>query len=138
MSAATELSTSFDVAIVDVPRRSLRAAGRLASVTVLHPPGERAAATPLRLTRRGAGLLGCAAALLAGLLLWLAHASAPQPAGARQPVPATVTVGSGDSLWSIATRAAPDRDPRAEVAELQRLNHLTGVVLVPGQVLRTR
>jgi hypothetical protein len=167
MSAATELSTPFDVSLfdvsavdvplvdvplvdvplVDVPLvdvapwdlapRGRRDNGRLASVTVLHPPAERSTAAPLRLTRRGIVVLGLAVALLAGLLLGLAHASAP-PAAARHAVPATITVRSGDSLWSIATRAAPDRDPRAEVAELQQLNHLSGAVLVPGQVLRTR
>ena len=52
-------------------------------------------------------------------------------------MPATVTVQPGDTLWSIATRLAPQRDPRAEVADLQQLNHLGGGPLVPGQVLRT-
>jgi hypothetical protein len=40
-------------------------------------------------------------------------------------------------LWSIATQVAPSRDPRAEVAELQRVNHLDGVELAAGQLLRT-
>jgi LysM repeat protein len=48
-----------------------------------------------------------------------------------------VTVRAGDTLWSIATRLAPQRDPRAEVADLQRINSLRGGALVPGQVLRT-
>ncbi len=52
-------------------------------------------------------------------------------------MPDTVTVQSGDTLWSIAGRIAPQRDASAEVADLQRLNHLSGVALVPGQVLRT-
>jgi LysM repeat protein len=46
-------------------------------------------------------------------------------------------VQSGDTLWSIASRVAPGRDPRDEVARLQRLNHLDGVDLAAGQVLRT-
>jgi LysM repeat protein len=49
-----------------------------------------------------------------------------------------VTVRSGDTLWSIASRVAPGADPRAEVATLQRLNHLRGTALTPGQVLATR
>jgi LysM repeat protein len=47
-----------------------------------------------------------------------------------------VTVQPGDTLWSIATRVAPQRDPRAEVAALQKRNHLADVALVPGQVLQ--
>ena len=47
-------------------------------------------------------------------------------------------VGAGDSLWSIAARIAPQRDPRAEVADLQRVNHLASTDLTPGQILRTR
>jgi LysM repeat protein len=46
-------------------------------------------------------------------------------------------VHDGDTLWSIASRVAPDRDPRDEVTRLQRLNHLDGVQLAAGQVLRT-
>jgi LysM repeat protein len=49
----------------------------------------------------------------------------------------TVTVQPGDTLWKIATRVAPQRDPRAEVAALQQVNHLDSAGLVPGQVLRT-
>jgi LysM repeat protein len=47
-----------------------------------------------------------------------------------------VTVAPGDTLWSIAERVAPNTDPRAEVAALQKRNGLTGVDLVPGEVLR--
>jgi LysM repeat protein len=49
-----------------------------------------------------------------------------------------VTVRPGDTLWGIASRVAPQRDPRAEIALLQRLNGLHDVALVPGQVLRLR
>ena len=49
---------------------------------------------------------------------------------------ATVTVRSGDSLWSIATAVAPNRDPRAEVAKIQQLNHLAGDTVVVGEQLR--
>jgi LysM repeat protein len=91
---------------------------------------------PLRLTRRGYAVLGLLAATVAAGLLWLAHSSAPAdtPAGGA----AAVTVHSGDTLWSIATRVAPQRDPRITVAALERLNHLDGPAVQPGQVLRTR
>jgi Tfp pilus assembly protein FimV len=96
-----------------------------------------AAETPARLTRRGVLALSTATATCAGVLVWLAWLSAP-PAPAPATPPAHITVQAGDTLWSIATAIAPDRDPRDEVAALQRLNHLHGVSLAVGQVLRTR
>jgi LysM repeat protein len=60
--------------------------------------------------------------------------SAPSSTG-PVPAPRVVTVAPNDTLWSIASRVAPDTDPRAEVAALQRRNGLTGVELLPGQVL---
>jgi hypothetical protein len=104
----------------------------LAPVVRLHPPADPVA---LRLTRRGVLVLaGVVVALAAGLLA-LAAASAPH-APAAGPRPATVTVATGDTLWSIASRVAPGRDPRAEVVALERANHLAGPGIVPGQVLR--
>jgi LysM repeat protein len=134
MSVATTL-----VPDVPIPTRArpARPPERLASVSVLHPP-ETAS---LRLTSRGVLVATIALLLLTGALLWVAWLSAPQSAPRTGTPPATaavVTVVPGDSLWSIATRVAPQRDPRAEVAELQRINHLTGAELLPGQVLRTR
>ncbi|EOD63059.1 LysM peptidoglycan-binding domain-containing protein, partial [Amycolatopsis vancoresmycina] len=51
------------------------------------------------------------------------------------PVPertATVSVGQGDTLSSLAARFAPDSDPAAVVARIEDLNRLDGAVLVPG------
>lgn len=120
------------------PRPARRPAD--AVVVRLHPPSPASIARPLRLTRRGVAVLAVLTAALSVLLVWVAWASRPA-AAARAPAPATVTVRSGDTLWSIAGRVAPGRSPVAEVAQLQRLNHLTGsagTALVPGQVLRTR
>ena len=47
-----------------------------------------------------------------------------------------VTVGPGDSLWSIAAATAPDRDPRAVIDEIKQLNEVSGDVLPVGVVLR--
>jgi LysM repeat protein len=80
-------------------------------------------------------VLAMAVALLGIGLVWLAAGSVPNAA----PAPATpqaVTVQSGDTLWSIASRVAPQRDPRAEVVALQRANHLLDTQLAPGQTLR--
>jgi LysM repeat protein len=46
-----------------------------------------------------------------------------------------VVVQPHDTLWSIATRTAPRRDPYAAVAEIQRLNGLDGYVVHPGETL---
>ncbi|MFB9689315.1 LysM peptidoglycan-binding domain-containing protein [Amycolatopsis plumensis] len=51
------------------------------------------------------------------------------------PVPertATVSVGQGDTLASLAARFAPDSEPGAVVARIKELNRLDRAVLVPG------
>ncbi len=143
MSVATEFEPIFD--IPERARRTQRGAGqagppqRLATVTTLHSPPADPDAAPLRLTRRGVHVLAAALAVLALGLVLIARASAPAAGSgsASRPMPDTVTVHAGDTLWSIASRLAPQRDPRAEVADLQRLNGLGTAGLVPGEVLRT-
>ncbi len=154
MSVATDL-----VPVITVPERArparrhlapvrpARAGGVLpsaaggvlpsASVVALHRPSAQSIAAPARLTHRGVAALAGLVAALAGALVWLASASAPA-APAPAAVPVSITVQSGDTLWSIAFRVAPARDPRAEVATLQHLNHLIGADLRAGQVLSTR
>jgi Tfp pilus assembly protein FimV len=131
MSVATEFAPA-----VYIPERARPTTGRepLASVSVLYPPSDPAPVN-WRLTRRGVVVLTAAVLALCAGLVWLAKLSAP-PTLASPPAPHVVTVGPGDTLWSIATRVAPDTDPRAEVAALQQRNGLTGVALMPGQVLR--
>ncbi|WP_454108693.1 LysM peptidoglycan-binding domain-containing protein [Leifsonia shinshuensis] len=46
-----------------------------------------------------------------------------------------VTVQSGDSLWSVASRIAPNADPRDVIADLVNLNGLDSAVVTPGQQL---
>ena len=90
---------------------------------------------PLRLTRRGRavvlGFFVLMASLASGVLLATASRAADPDAG---PAP-TVVVQPHDTLWSIATRTAPRRDPYAAVAEIQRLNGLDGYVVQPGDTL---
>lgn len=132
MSAATEFAP-----VVYIPSRARPPEQRRATVVVLRPPSAASAAAPLRLTRRGVFALSVAVAALAAVLVWAAWLSAPSAGAERPHQPTSVTVHSGDTLWSIASRVAPERDPRAVVAELQRRNHLRGVDLIEGQVLRT-
>jgi hypothetical protein len=114
-----------------------RATSRLYPVRATPTVGRtRVGDLPLRLTRRGYALLGLLAATLVAGLLWLAHASVPP--SPRPPGLAAVTVRDGDTLWSIASRIAPQRDPRLVVAELEDVNQLSSPVVQPGQVLRTR
>lgn len=133
MSAAAQFAP-----VVVIPSPARPAAHRTATIVSLRRPRPASVAAPVRLTRRGVWALGTASAWLAALLVWTAWLCAPGTAAGRSQQPATVTVHDGDTLWSIATRIAPERDPRAEVAELQRHNHLDGVALTTGQVLRTR
>ena len=102
-------------------------------------PGAEPDTMPLRLTARGRVVLLVVAAALGFSIVvaaWFGASSAHRPAPLARP--ASVTVHDGDTLWSIATRVAPNHDPRPVVDQLRRINHLAGVNLVPGQVLRTR
>jgi LysM repeat protein len=83
-------------------------------------------------------VLTAAVLALGAALVWLAARSAPSAGPTPAHGPAIVTVQAGDTLWSIAAQVAPQRDPRAEIGDLRRLNHLPGVGLTPGQVLRVR
>jgi LysM domain len=110
----------------------------------LRPAGARVvrpAPGHLRLTRRGRLVTAAATLLIAGLTLvgvvsraGALHETAPLPASA----PAQVVVAPGETLWSIAHRVAPDRDPRTVVAGIQRLNDLPTPDVRAGQTLLLR
>lgn len=136
MSVATEFAPSVPIPARARPQALAEHPAALATVSVLRAPDARSVAVPLRLTRRGVVVIALAVAALGAALVWVAALSAPSPAAAPVGGPAVVTVQSGETLWSIASRVAPQQDPRAEVAALQRLNHLTGADLRPGQQLR--
>ncbi len=135
MSVAMEFAPAVSIPARARPDAPCTGPQPLASVTVLAPPREVFVPSTVRLTRRGVVVLTFVVAALGVGLVWLARASAPQAAPAPA-APHSVTVQPGDTLWSIASRVAPQRDPRAEVDALQQRNALTSVDLVPGQVLR--
>ena len=91
---------------------------------------------PLRLTRRGRivvlGFFILMASFASAILL--TTASRAENRAATGPAP-TVVVRPHDTLWSIATRTAPRRDPYAAVADIRRINGLEGYVVHPGQTL---
>lgn len=95
----------------------------------------------VHLTRRGrllrslgAVLLTCGLGATAGhrLLGEEVSATTQQP---TQPQTVEVVVQAGDSLWSIAERVAPERDPREVVTAVRELNGLRSNLIQPGQVV---
>jgi hypothetical protein len=99
---------------------------------------QRSAERPLSLTRRGRlVLVGLPIALgVAALILLGAFLTSQAQAGESLPAPAAaveVSVAAGESLWDLALRYAPDRDPRDVVAEMVELNDLRSSVVQAGQ-----
>jgi hypothetical protein len=90
----------------------------------------------LRLTRRGRAVLLVVTALVLFLAVSLGRTGS-QAATVTESGPGLqqTTVQSGDPLWSIAQRIAPDNDPREVMAQLRRINHLHGSSLQAGQQL---
>jgi nucleoid-associated protein YgaU len=118
-------------------RRSAAGTVDTADVAVLHAPRGGEVAAPLRLTRRGVVVLSLLVAALGGALVWVMMLSAPSGTAAT-PMPASVVVHSGDTVWSIASRYSGDRDPGVIADAIAKRNHLQSAQLVPGQVLRLR
>jgi len=90
----------------------------------------------VRLTARGRAVLLTLLVVIA--LVGVATAAATTVASTdRAPArpAATVLVDADDTLWSIAVEHDPHRDPYATVADIQRLNQLSGTHIRPGQLL---
>ena len=115
----------------------------------------RAAVRPLRMTVRarrllaGLALLASAAVgvvavdVLAELIPFTPSSYVAQeapyngaaPGGFVPAAASSVTVESGDTLWSLAERLDPQADPREVIAAIMTLNGLDTPTLQPGQVL---
>ena len=96
----------------------------------------------VRLTRRGRLLrFVMLVVLMAGLSVLALDRMTTQPVRgsvevAVEPLAtARVVVQQGDSLWNIAQRQAPERDPRDTIHEIRELNGLRDNLIQPGQVL---
>jgi LysM repeat protein len=100
------------------------------------------AAPAVRLTRLGrialtlvVTLLGLA--MIAAAMMTAGRHGRPTPS-LPSSAPAVVVVQPGETLWTIARRVAPSRDPREIVTELRRLNALPSADVRAGQQLRLR
>jgi hypothetical protein len=95
---------------------------------------------PLRLTRRGRVVVAAVAALLVTVISLLAAGAAqatnhgPSSGAARHGL-VRVVVRPAQSLWSVAEKAAPDRDTRAVIQQIIDLNSLAGDTVFAGQQL---
>jgi hypothetical protein len=99
--------------------------------------GVRRPAPPLRLTARGRRLVaGLSIATGLGVAVLTVAVVDGGSAGLQLAGDSSVVVRPGDTLWSIAADAAPERDVRAVVDAIMAVNGLEGVGLVPGQVLQ--
>jgi len=90
----------------------------------------------VRLTRRGRAVLTGTAAtvILVGFWLTAGHGAQAGSGSVERPASTrTVTVGPGDTLWSIAAQASPSADPRVTVQRIIDLNGLGGSIVQPGQ-----
>jgi Tfp pilus assembly protein FimV len=98
---------------------------------------ESPAASQVRLTRRGRFvifLVALVAVLCAGIALGAGSVASERP-GTPEPT-RVVMVGSGDTLWGIASDLAEDGDVRAMVDRIERLNALDSALVEAGQRLR--
>ena len=113
----------------------LSAADAAPARTTAQPSGAR---VRLRLTRRGRAVLTALVALpiVIGAFVFALNGGGAAASGDRTHVSFQhVTVESGDSLWTVAERIAPNADPRDVIAALVTLNGLDSAVVSPGQAL---
>ncbi|MDQ0864228.1 LysM peptidoglycan-binding domain-containing protein [Arthrobacter globiformis] len=145
MSASPAVSASTATPFADSQRTAvsqLRAVPQPRAVSQSRAASRPGKPPRLRLTRRGRiVLIGLPLVLLAALILSLAGllnspAKAADTAGGLTVTPAvSVTVQPGESLWAIAGKVDPDRDPRDVIADIVQLNDLQAGKVMPGQQL---
>ena len=91
--------------------------------------------TTLRLTRRGRVVVVMLLAALMCTAFAMGRIGSSQAATDRVQPYGQTTVKSGETLWSVAKRVAPGRDPRAVVEQIRSLNHLASGSVQAGQQL---
>ncbi|MFN8035780.1 MAG: LysM peptidoglycan-binding domain-containing protein [Acidimicrobiia bacterium] len=101
-----------------------------------HTPTVARCAEPSSATYRRRRVVAAAFALALLAVAGKAGAALEGPSLAgppRHPSVVTYVVQPGDSLWSIAQRLAPGRDPRPIVDELEQVRR--GATLQPGETI---
>ncbi|MCT1367903.1 LysM peptidoglycan-binding domain-containing protein [uncultured Kocuria sp.] len=95
----------------------------------------------LTLTRRGRFLfiglptIAMTLCVAAVVMLFLASAAATASGSSEGRGTETVVVGSGETLWEIASEVDPGGDTRKIISQIDDLNDLTSGNLNPGQRL---
>lgn len=56
------------------------------------------------------------------------------PTNADAP-PQNVTIQTGETLWRIAVRIHPNKDPRKVIEDIRRVNSLETLNVMPGQAI---
>ncbi len=92
-------------------------------------------APPLRLTRRGWIVVATLMGMLASMIV-IAVVALAAPPGEAAGKGRQTTVRQGDTLWSIAVREVPGRDPYEVIDEIRRINGIGDYTIRPGDDLR--
>lgn len=109
----------------------------LPAVPLQQPRRQASRSSHLRLTRRGRLVVFVTGLLLAVAVAVVFASVSVATAEKGEPVPTdTIVVGTGVTLWDIASTRAEGGDVRDMMATIQRLNHLETGMLVAGQQLR--
>ena len=139
MSASTAVQASTAIPSADSRRGAVSQPRAVSQSRAASRPGKP---PRLRLTRRGRiVLIGLPLVLLAAVILSLAGllnspAKAADSASGLTVTPTvSVTVQPGESLWAIAGKVDPGRDPRDVIADIVQLNDLQAGKVMPGQQL---
>ena len=102
-------------------------------VSVRRRPAPR---SQVRLTRRGRVVVLLASLVIAFAVGVFVAAGSVATGEAGTPEPTKViTVGSGDTLWAIASDLADDGDVRSMMKQIESLNAMDGGLLSAGQKL---
>jgi LysM repeat protein len=88
----------------------------------------------VRLTRRGRALVR-SAILLVVVLVALVVTVASRADDVTPVASRSMVVSEHDTLWTIATDAAPDQPRSVTMAEIRELNHMSGNTVRVGQRL---
>ncbi|HEY7043570.1 MAG TPA: LysM domain-containing protein [Nocardioidaceae bacterium] len=82
------------------------------------------ASAPLRLTRRGRLVVLIAVLAVTFAVFTFVGGPAVSTGDTHHAAQHTVVVASGETLWDIASRIAPAKDPRSVIADIVDLNNL--------------